>query len=181
MGVDASKLESAFKRIGATRVHGALVAAGIDEARLMIGASPQEAPGCKAGVFPDGQHRNHYWLRAGDAVFEYLVQEPSTDFMPLGVPFFLADFKLSEAQLLDAGADLAAVRSSMQALGVRFELKGAGKMAPDEGIFLQQDAQAISAYYTERGQDQLLFRTRYAWAAGLAIAWSQNYKKLKFA
>lgn len=180
MTINSTNLASKFKIASASAIEIALSRIGLAIDRFIIGGDGATAPGFEAGVNcgPDGH--NHYWLRHEGTPVEYLDQLPSTDFSPVAIPFFLADFRLTQAELLDRNAKLQNVQQQLQTVQIALTIMGAGTVMPNDGYYLVSRAQRISIYFTERGQSRQLAETAFPWVAGLFVAWIGNYKKLKY-
>lgn len=180
MTINSSNLPSTFKFASASATEKALGRIGLAIDRFIIGGDGALASDFEVAVHcsPDGH--NHYWLRNEGTPVEYLDQWPSTDFSPVGIPFFLTDFNLTQAELLDRNAKLQDVQQQLRTLQIALTIMGAGTVMPDEGYYLVSRAQRTSIYFTERGQSRQLAETTFPWVAGLFVAWIGNYKKLKY-
>jgi hypothetical protein len=180
MTVKSSNLPSKFKVVSAHATEKALAGAGIASNRFVIGDDGVAASGFEVGVrcTPDGH--NHYWLREQAAVIEYLDQWPTINFSPVGVPFFIGDFGLSEGELVDRNVSLQDVRQRLLKRQINLNVMSAGKTAPDEGYYLVHRTPRIGVFFAERGTSRELAVTAFPWVAGLAVAWIENYKKLDY-
>jgi hypothetical protein len=178
--INAQNLSSKFKVESASAFEKALSHTGLAVDRFIIGRDGATGSGFEAGVYctPDGH--NHYWLRNEGTLVEYLDQWPSTDFSAVAIPFFLADFRLTQVELLDRSARLQDVQQQLRTMQLAVTVMGPGTAMPDEGYYLVSRATRISMYFTERGQSRQLAETTFPWVAGLFVAWIENYKKLRY-
>lgn len=182
MAIDLKNMPSIFRARSAVQTQAVLVNLGIEDERFVIcGSFPKESRS-EAGVFCDKEYFNHYWLRHDNSYVEYFIQNPSIDFSPLAIPFFVDDFGINRSILLDMSISLETIRTQIYSRFPRISINIASVAlpTPDEGFFIQLIGSDIRVVYAERGNCRFLGKTRYPWSAGLAVAWFNNYKAINW-